>query len=152
TMIILVDSWTNILTISYMTSSQTHEFTQLLAASSQGNREALDKLLPVIYDELRRLAARYLRRERPDHTLQPTALVHEAYLRLIDQTASWQNRAHFFGVAAEIMRRILVDYARTRLASKRGSGAAGLPLDDCINVSDEYAANLVALDTALNEL
>jgi RNA polymerase sigma-70 factor (ECF subfamily) len=89
--------------------------TQLLIELSKGDSEVVDLLLPVIYDELRKLAANYLRRERPDHTLQPTALVHEAYLRLVDQTrVNWQNRAHFFGVAAQIMRRLLVDHAQTQ--------------------------------------
>jgi RNA polymerase sigma factor (TIGR02999 family) len=105
-----------------MTPSEPNEITQFLVASRSGDAEALNKLLPLVYDELRRLAAHYLRKERSDHTLQPTALVHEAYLRLIDQNVSWQNRAHFFGVAAQMMRRILVDYARGRLAAKRGSG------------------------------
>src|SRR5258708_6653281 len=95
--------------------------TRLLIQLTNGDQQAVDALLALIYDELRRLAASYLRRERPDHTLQPTALVHEAYMRLIDQTqVNWQNRAHFFGVAAQMMRRILVDHARVHNAEKRG--------------------------------
>lgn len=128
------------------------EVTSLLAASSQGDVEALDKLLPLVYAELRKLAGRYLRRERPDHSLQATALVHEAYLRLIGQEVSWQNRAHFFGVAAEMMRRILIDNARKHQASKRGSGAIKLALDEALDMADEKAAELVALDDALKAL
>jgi RNA polymerase sigma factor (TIGR02999 family) len=128
------------------------EVTSLLAASSQGDVEALDKLLPLVYAELRKLAGRYLRRERPDHSLQATALVHEAYLRLIGQEVSWQNRAHFFGVAAEMMRRILIDNARKHQASKRGSGAIKLALDEALDMADEKAAELVALDDALRAL
>jgi DNA-directed RNA polymerase specialized sigma24 family protein len=94
--------------------------TQLLQASSQGNRAAEAELIPLVYSELRRLAASYMRLERPDHTLQPTALVHEAYLRLVGQESNWQNRAHFLGVAAQQMRRILVDHARKHQAAKRG--------------------------------
>lgn len=128
------------------------DVTSLLVASSQGDQEALDKLLPLVYAELRRIAERYLHRERQDHTLQPTALVHEAYLRLIDQTVSWQNRAHFFGVAAEMMRRILIDHARKAQARKRGSGGIKLALDEAINVTDERASELIALDDALKAL
>jgi len=135
-----------------MTPSEPNEITQLLVASRAGDAEALNRLLPLVYDELRRLAGHYLRRERSDHTLQPTALVHEAYLRLIDQNVSWQNRAHFFGVAAQMMRRILVDYARGRLAAKRGSGAVKVSLDDALNLSDERAGDFVALDDALERL
>lgn len=128
------------------------DVTTLLVASSQGDSEALDKLLPLVYSELRRLAERYLHKERPDHTLQATALVHEAYLRLIDQDVSWQNRAHFFGVAAEIMRRILIDHARKHQAAKRGSGGLKLSLDEAIDLTDERAAELIALDDALRFL
>jgi len=135
-----------------MTPSEPNEITQLLVASRAGDAEALNRLLPLVYDELRRLAGHYLRRERSDHTLQPTALVHEAYLRLIDQNVSWQNRAHFFGVAAQMMRRILVDYARGRLAAKRGSGGVKVSLDDALNLSDERAGDFVALDDALERL
>lgn len=105
-----------------MVPPQQNDVTQLLVAVNNGDREALDQLLPLVYNELHRLADHYLRRERSDHTLQATALVHEAYLRLVDQNVSWKNRAHFFGVAAEMMRRILVDHARSHQAAKRGSG------------------------------
>lgn len=135
-----------------MTPPHTQEVTQLLVKLSGGDRSALDDLLPLVYDELRRLADRYLRRERSDHTLQATALVNEAYLRLVDQNVPWQNRAHFFGVAAEMMRRILVDYARERKAAKRGSGGIKLSLDEAINMSDERATDLIALDEALTAL
>lgn len=122
--------------------------------SSGGSREALDQLLPFVYDELHRQASRYLRRERSDHTLQATALIHEAYLKLIDQKeVEWQNRAHFFAVAAQAMRRILVDYARTRKREKRGGDDVKLQLDEAVNVSTgEKSIDLVALDEALNEL
>jgi RNA polymerase sigma-70 factor (ECF subfamily) len=135
-----------------MTPPHTQEVTQLLVKLSSGDRSALDDLLPLVYDELRRLADRYLRRERSDHTLQATALVNEAYLRLVDQNVPWQNRAHFFGVAAEMMRRILVDHARSHQAQKRGSGGIKLSLDDALNMSDERASDLIALDDALNAL
>jgi RNA polymerase sigma factor (TIGR02999 family) len=128
------------------------EVTSLLQASSQGDEEALNKLLPLVYAELRKLAKRYLRKERPDHSLQATALVHEAYLRLVGQEVSWQNRAHFFGVAAEMMRRILIDNARKHQASKRGSGAIKLALDEALDMADEKAAELIALDDALKAL
>jgi RNA polymerase sigma-70 factor (ECF subfamily) len=128
------------------------EVTELLVAYNNGDQRALDRLLPVVYNELRGLAERYLRREREDHTLQATALVHEAYIRLVDQHVSWQNRAHFFGVASQMMRRILVDHARHNLAAKRGSGGIKISLDDDIDLSDERAADLIALDDALNAL
>ena len=127
--------------------------TQMLNAWGKGDQKSLDKLLPLVYDELRRLAASYLRRERPDHTLQPTALVHEAYFRLIDQReVSWQNRAHFFGIAAQMMRRILVDHARSHLYAKRGGGAQKLSLDEAIGLPDQKEVELTALDEALNKL
>jgi RNA polymerase sigma factor (TIGR02999 family) len=135
-----------------MSSAQPHDITQLLVASSRGDSDALNQLLPMVYDELRRLADRYLRREREDHTLQATALVHEAYLRLVDQNVPWQNRAHFFGIAAEMMRRILIDHARGLQAAKRGSGGIKLALDEVIDLSDERAADLIALDDALKAL
>lgn len=135
-----------------MTLPEQSSVTELLVASHKGDPEALNKLLPLVYDELRRVAERYLRRERPDHTLQATALVHEAYLRLVDQNVPWQNRAHFFGIAAEMMRRILIDHARGVQAAKRGSGGIKLPLDDVINLSDERAADLIVLDEALKAL
>ena len=127
--------------------------TRLLIEVSKGDHGAVDLLLPVIYDELRKLAANYLRRERPDHTLQPTALVHEAYIRLVDQTrVNWQNRAHFFGVAAQIMRRLLVDHARKHNAEKRGQDFQKLSLDENIDKAVERSAELIALDDALQSL
>lgn len=131
----------------------TNDVTQLLVGWSEGNQQALDKLLPLVYRELKRIADRYLRRERADHTLQATALVHEAYLKLIDQRqVRWQNRAHFFGIAAQAMRRILVDYARDRQAEKRGGGGIKLSLDDELDISDKRASELIALDDALSTL
>lgn len=127
------------------------EVTALLRDWSGGDRQALERLMPLVYGELRRLAASYLRRERPDHTLQPTALVNEAYLRLVDQrSVSWANRAHFFGIAAQLMRRILVDHARRRQAAKRAAvyrvtATAGSP-------SGDRAPELLALDGALSDL
>lgn len=138
-----------------MTDDAPKDVTQLLIRLTDGNTAVLDELLPLIYGELRRLANRYLRRERTDHTLQPTALVHEAYLKLIDQKhVRWQNRAHFFGVAANVMRRILVDHARRNLAGKRGGEAEKLPLEEEILVvsSDEKSVELLALDEALENL
>ena len=127
--------------------------TQLLIELSNGDGDAVDILLPLIYDELRKLAANYLRRERPDHTLQPTALVHEAYLRLVDQTrVNWQNRAHFFGVAAQIMRRLLVDHARKHNAAKRGQDFQKFSLDENIDRAVERSEELIALDDALKAL
>ena len=134
-------------------SQSTDNVTKLLLDLSGGDRSAVDLLLPVIYDELRRLAANYLRRERPDHTLQPTALVHEAYLHLVDQTrVNWQNRAHFFGVAAQIMRRLLIDHARKHNAEKRGQDYEKLSLDENIDRLVERSEDLIALDDALNAL
>jgi RNA polymerase sigma factor (TIGR02999 family) len=129
------------------------DVTRLLVRLTEGDRGVLDELLPVVYGELRKLASSYLRRERVGHTLQPTALVHEAYMRLVDQTqVQWQNRAHFFGVAAQMMRRILVDHARAHEAEKRGGEFQKLSLDENIDVSGERDVNLVALDDALNLL
>ncbi len=128
------------------------DVTQLLLAWSDGDREALEKLTPLVYGELKKLAEIYLRRERAGDSLQPTALAHEAYIKLIDQrNVRWQNRAHFFGIAAQAMRRILVDHARARLAEKRGSGLA-VSLDEAIDVSDQNADQLLALDEALKTL
>ena len=136
-----------------MSTPATHEVTRLLLQLTDGDSSAVDELLPLIYNELRSLASRYLRRERQGHTLQPTALVHEAYLRLVDQRrVQWQNRAHFMGVAAQIMRRILVDHARRQNAEKRGGDVGKLSLNEEIDVSGERAAELVALDDALNRL
>ena len=128
--------------------------TKLLNQWSDGNQKVLDDLLPLVNTELRRQASRYLRRERADHTLQPTALINEAYLKLIDQRdVRWQNRAHFFAIAAQAMRRILVDYARERHREKRGGAAENLPLDEALTiVSREKSVDLVALDEALNKL
>lgn len=130
------------------------EVTRLLVRLTDGDRGVLDELLPLIYGELRRLAAGYLRRERVGHTLQPTALVHEAYLRLVDQTqVRWQNRAHFLGVAAQMMRRILVDHARAREAGKRGGEFQKLSLDENVDASGGGRdLDLVALDDALERL
>jgi len=134
-------------------SSSPKDVTQLLASWSQGDRQALEELTPLVYAELRRLAGRYLRRERPGHTLQSTALVHEAYLRLVDQhSVQWQNRAHFFGVAAQLIRRILVDHARSHQAQKRGAAAVKLSLDEAIALPENQDLNLVALDEALEGL
>jgi RNA polymerase sigma factor (TIGR02999 family) len=130
-----------------------NEITEQLIAWGAGDRAALDQLLPIVYQELRRMADHYLRLENPGHTLQPTALVHEAWLRLIDQTrVNWQNRSQFFGVAAQLMRRILVDHAKTKHREKRGGDAIKLSLDDVVNLSLERAADLIALDDALDEL
>jgi RNA polymerase sigma factor (TIGR02999 family) len=127
--------------------------TQLLADWSNGDQAALEKLMPIVYGELRRLAKSYLRHERPDHTLQPTALVHEAYLRLIDQSAvTWQNRAHFFGIAAEMIRRVLVNHAVARQAEKRGGPVPKLSLDKAVDFFQRQDLNLVALDHALTGL
>jgi RNA polymerase sigma factor (TIGR02999 family) len=126
---------------------------KLLLNWGQGDQGAREALIPLVYDELRRLARRYLRRERPDHTLQSAALVNEAYLRLIRQEhPQWQNRAHFFGVAAQLMRHILVDHARNRAAAKRGAGAPRLTLDPDIALPRERDVDLIALDDALNQL
>jgi RNA polymerase sigma factor (TIGR02999 family) len=129
------------------------EITRLLVAWSDGDEQAFTVLMPLVYGELRRLASRRLGRERAGHTLQTTALVHEAYLRLVDQKeANWRNRAHFFAVAAQMMRRILVDYARSRNFAKRGGGVKRVSLDEAMVVSDERAADVVALDEALDAL
>jgi RNA polymerase sigma factor (TIGR02999 family) len=136
-----------------MNKSPPNEITERLIAWGAGDRAALDQLLPVVYQELRRMAGNYLRQENPGHTLQPTALVHEAWLRLIDQArVDWRNRAQFFGVAAQMMRRILVDHAKAKHREKRGGDAVKLSLDDAINLSRERAADLLALDDALDEL
>ena len=133
--------------------SSPENVTRLLLELSHGNQAVKEELLTLVYDELRKLASGYMRRERIDHTLQPTALVHEAYLKLIDQrSVSWQNRAHFFGIAAQIMRRILVDHARVRNAEKRGHEYERLQLDENIDKAVELGAELIALDDALGEL
>lgn len=131
----------------------TPEVTELLQEWSAGKKTALDSLTPVVYDELRRLAAIYLHRERPGHTLQATAVVHEAYMRLVDQRAvQWQNRAHFFGIAAQMIRRILVDHARGVRAAKRGGGVVALSLDEALGVSEKRDLEVEALDDALHTL
>ncbi len=126
----------------------------MLQEWSSGKQEALDALLPLVYAELHRQASRYLRRERAGHTLQTTALIHEVYLKLIDQReVNWQNRAHFFGIAAQLMRRILVDYAKARHRAKRGGIGENLPLEETVlAVSKERSVDLVALDEALTRL
>lgn len=134
-------------------SSKRDNVTQLLGEWSAGNEQALENILPLIYDELRRLAHHFLYRERPGHTLQTTALVHEAYLKLIDQKdARWQNRAHFFAIAAQAMRRILIDSTRKHVAEKRGGGGEKLSLDEVARISPEPDTNLLALHEALNAL
>jgi RNA polymerase sigma factor (TIGR02999 family) len=127
--------------------------TALLGDWSRGDRTALNQLLPLVYSELRRVAARQLRRERAGHTLQPTALVHEVYIRLVDQRqVDWQNRAHFFGVAANVMRRILVDHARRHGAIKRGDGLPTVSIDEARNVAASDGMPVLALDQALDRL
>ena len=131
----------------------THELTQLLAAWSDGEEEALEKLAPLVHAELYRLAKRYMSRERPDHLLQTSALINEAYVRLIDWKAvRWQNRAHFFGVAAQIMRRILVDFARRRPRVDKDVEAIRMSLDAALTISTEREPDLLALDEALKNL
>jgi RNA polymerase sigma factor (TIGR02999 family) len=134
--------------------NQSEQITVLLQEWSSGKREALDELLPLVYDELHKQARRYLRKERQDHTLQTTALIHEAYLKLIDQrNVEWQNRTHFFAIAAQMMRRILVDHARTRHRDKRGGKDVKISLEEIgFVVSKEMNVDLIALDDALNRL
>lgn len=127
--------------------------TELLVAAGNGDRGALDEMLPLVYAELRSVAERYLRRERSDHTLQPTALVHEAYLRLISQReVNWRNRAQFIGVAAEMMRRILVNHAEARAAGKRGGGAEKITLDNALLQFEDRNLDVIAVDDALKRL
>jgi|SRR5215471_8289291 len=129
------------------------EITRLLTEVTNGNRQAVNQLIPLVYSELRKMARRYLSRERRDHTLQPTALVHEAYLKLVDQPGSgWRNRAHFFAVAAQVMRHILIDYARKRDAEKRGGGAGKLSLDVFDAIDKEQYPQLIVLDEVLTRL
>ena len=130
-----------------------HEVTQLLIDWSGGDQAALEKLMPLVYEELHHLAHRYMGRERPGHTLQTSGLVNEAYLRLIDQSqVHWQNRAHFYGIAAQMMRRILVDHARSRHYAKRGGNNYQVSLNEAMIVSEERSAEVVALDDALKNL
>jgi RNA polymerase sigma-70 factor, ECF subfamily len=130
-----------------------HEITQLLAEWSDGNQTALNKLYPLVYDELHRMANRYMKRERQDHTLQTTALIHEAYVRLVDQkNVHWANRAHFFAISAQIMRRILIDHARRHAFGKRGGGAQKVSLDETAIVAGNPASDMLLLDEALSRL
>lgn len=136
-----------------MTEAQTHDVTQLLIDWSNGDQAALDKLVPVVEQELRRLAHHYMRQERAGHTLQTTALVNEAFVRLVNRKSiHWQNRAHFFGIAAQLMRTILVDHARSHACAKRGGAADKLELNEALVVSQQKASEVIALDEALKEL
>lgn len=136
-----------------MTSASRQEITQLLVKWSEGDQAALSELMPLVYSELRRLARSHLRRERPDHTLESAALVHEAYLHLTEQkSAHWKSRAHFFAVAAQLMRRILVDHARRHQAAKRGAGAIKLNLDAAVELPKQLSLDLLRLDEALTSL
>ena len=136
-----------------MSTTSPQDVTQILQECSAGDKNAAEKLMPLVYQELRRLAQNYLSRERADHTLQATALVHEAYLRLVDQTrVTWQSRAHFCGVAAQLMRRILLEHARARMAAKRGGGFQKIYLDETRELAQEQAPDLIALDEALKSL
>jgi RNA polymerase sigma factor (TIGR02999 family) len=135
-----------------MTSSP-NEVTELLVAWSNGEQAALDRLMPLVYDELRRIARRYMSHQPPGHTLQTTALIHEAFLKLVSQPEKhWQNRAHFLGVAAQAMRHILVDYARSRQCAKRGGAVQVVSLDEAAVISEDRAVEVVALDDALRRL
>lgn len=133
-------------------SDEQESLTRLLQQWGSGNKEALDQLMPVVYDQLHRLASRCLRNERPDHTLRATALVNEAYLRLMGSDVAWQDRVHFFAVSARVLRRILVDYARAQDRQKRGAGAEKITLDDAVLVGPETGAGIVELDEALRRL
>jgi RNA polymerase sigma factor (TIGR02999 family) len=136
-----------------MESSSPNSVTQLLLAWSDGDQVARDQLMSVVYEELHRLAHRYMKRESPGHTLQTSALVNEAFVKLVDQRdVRWQNRAHFFGIAAQMMRRILVDHARGRQTAKRGHGMRDVSFDDAFYVSDERSAEVVAVHEALEQL
>jgi RNA polymerase sigma-70 factor (ECF subfamily) len=128
------------------------DITLMLERARGGNQEMVSQLVPLLYDELRRLASYYLKRERPDHTLQATALVNEAYLRLLGQEVDWKNRSHFFGIAAQQMRRILVDYARKQHRAKRGGSAVKVSLDEAMIVSNENPEEILAVDEALGRL
>jgi RNA polymerase sigma factor (TIGR02999 family) len=138
----------------YQPSSKTADITQMLHACSTGSAAAWNDLLPFVYDELHRQAARYMRRERPGHTLQTTALINEAYLKLIDQrNVNWESRTHFYAIAAQAMRRILVDYAKTAHRKKRGGNDIKLPLDEAVAATtNERSIDLIALDEALAKL
>ena len=141
------------LPVSAGTMDSREDVTVLLAELKKGNEDAASKLIPLVYAELRRLAASYMRRERSDHTLQPTALVNEAYLKLVEQrSVNWQSRAHFFGIAAQVMRRILVDHARGHLRDKRGGGQERVPIDEALIFAPEQSSELIKLDEALDRL
>ena len=136
-----------------MTDPSRDDVTALLGELAKGDERAGSKLIPLVYDELRRLAGAYMRRERPDHTLQATALVHEAYLKLVQQRdVDWRGRAHFFGIAAQLMRRILVDHARSHLRDKRGGGMSPVPIDDALVFVPEQASELLKLEESLERL
>ena len=136
-----------------MAQKPQHQITQLLAEWSEGNQSALDELYPLVYEELHRLARRYMSRERKGHTLQTTALINEAYVRLVDQkNVRWANRSHFFAISAQIMRRILIDHARRHAYAKRGGGAKQVSLDEAAFVAPDQALELVRLDEALQTL
>ena len=133
--------------------SHATDVTLLLSQLTEGNQEAAERLIPLVYDELKRLARSYMRRERQDHTLQTTALVHEAYLKLVrQQSTNWQGRSHFFGIAAQLMRRILIDHARAHLRAKRGGAHVVLPLNEALAFSPEHSEDLLKLDEALQRL
>lgn len=130
-----------------------HDITLLLSNLSRGDPQAASELIPVVYEELRRLAASYMRRERPDHTLQATALVHEAYVKLLEQrSVDWQSRAHFFGIAAQVMRRILIDHARGHLRQKRGGENQKVSIDGAVVFSEQQSAEVLAVDESLQRL
>jgi RNA polymerase sigma factor (TIGR02999 family) len=132
---------------------QSEQITELLQSWSQGDEGAIEKLVPLVYGQLHRLAQRYMSDERPGHTLQTTALVNEAYLRLVDSAhANWESRTHFFGVCAQVMRRILVDWARSRQALKRGGDVSALDLDEALAAAKQPGTDLVAIDDALKSL
>jgi RNA polymerase sigma factor (TIGR02999 family) len=134
-------------------SDEPQEISVILKDWSGGNRASADVLLTLVYDALRKIAGKYLRKERSGHTLQPTALVHEAYMKMIDiSDINWQDRAHFFAVSANVMRHILVDHARAKLADKRGGDSERIALEDAISLSNEPNVDLLAVDEALNEL
>jgi RNA polymerase sigma factor (TIGR02999 family) len=136
-----------------MTTLSSQEVTRLLLAWRNGDKEALERLTPLVYGELRRMARRFMRRERHDHTLQTSALINEAFLRLVDyRQVDWQNRAHFFGIAAQMMRQILIDHARSHARARRGGGLRQVSFEETAIVSVERAAELIALDDALNAL
>lgn len=136
-----------------MTQEPPHQITRLLAEWSEGNQSALDELYPLVYEELHRLARRYMSRERKGHTLQTTALINEAYVRLVDQkNVRWANRSHFFAISAQIMRRILIDHARRHAYAKRGGGAQQVSLDEVAMVARDASSELVKLDEALKTL